>query len=137
MKESPNQNEHVCDICERKFSSKQGCSIHKSKAHVAGQKLGNEEPISNPQDGFVCSVCGEVRKNETDLEAHIEYKHEKGAYVCVTCGEVRETALTLNAHVEFKHGNELKRSLSQMRTNPKETVQRFICTKCNIKYPRV
>ena len=137
VKETPNQSElkHVCDICERKFSTKQGCSNHKSKAHVADQKRVNEDPISNSQDGFVCSVCGEVRNNEAGLAAHIEYKHEKGSYVCATCGEVRETALSLNAHIEFKHGNRLKRTLSEMRTKPKETVNRFLCTKCSLSFP--
>ena len=131
---NPDQWKFKCDVCERKFSSKQGCSIHKSKAHANGQNKVEDKVFSTQQDGFVCSDCGEIRETEAELNAHIEYKHEKGTFKCVTCGEVRETALTLNAHIECKHGNGLKRSLSEMRSKPKDPAQRFMCTKCGLKF---
>ena len=136
VKETPNPDEweFKCDICERKFSSKQGCSIHNRKVHAKNQIIVENKAAGTQQEGLVCSTCGDFKETEDELSAHIEYKHEKGTYNCATCGEIRETALTLNAHIEFRHGKGLKRSLSVMRSKPKDNIKRFTCTKCSTKF---
>ena len=106
-----NPNEQECDICKRKFPTKQGCSIHKSKKHVPKQQ--STENLAQIQ------LVSSLDKHET-------------RFVCNLCGEVRGSELTLKAHVELMHEKGLKRTLSEMRTQP--SIVRYTCKKCEVTF---
>ena len=103
-KTQPNSHTVECNICNKMFPTKQGCLIHKGKAHVTIKQKEYEHISSSSKGEFVCKSCGEVRGSETTLQAYVEFKHNSG----------------------------LKRSLSEMRSQPHCNINKYVCPKCEM-----
>ena len=115
---SLNNTSFTCEVCAKKFPTKQGCSLHNIKVHKKTVKF-----------AFPCELCGEVRSTKETLKAHVEHTHEKSKmkrslsemkdvkeFLCTECKESFTDKNKYNNHMTIH-------STSQPLT-------KFICTEC-------
>lgn len=90
------QNQQVCHICARVYSSPASLRRH-LKEHS-----GVEEPR------ITCKICGRSCKNEIALRKHMTIHEDEGkSFPCPDCQKVYSNRMTLAAHVRGNHSFKL------------------------------
>ena len=77
--------EYDCDECERKFTTKQGRSRHKTMTHTRKENLKKEEVMKRNRSvqeksnssNFKCDECAYSSKSKWALKAHVNHKHKE------------------------------------------------------------
>lgn len=116
-----------CDICVRKFTTKQNLDIHMNVAHK-GLKL-------------KCDGCNYECKNKSNLEKHKQKVHQGITFPCEDCSYVGSTNNKLREHIRVKHEgykyicdqcNHWTTDASSLKhhKNSKHDTRTFPCTKC-------
>ena len=76
--------EFECDECERKFTTKQGRSLHKTVTHKKEKEKKGEMikrirsvEVRNNSTNFKCNNCNYSSKSKWALKAHKNHKHQE------------------------------------------------------------
>lgn len=80
-----------CDICSRKFSSKQSLQDHKL--------------IHSNERSFVCDICNSAFKQKSALRIHKLFHSDNFPFVCTVCGKKYRRARDLKVHSWIHTGN--------------------------------
>ena len=104
-----------CDICGKGFEKKGQKSLHMKKLHNIKTMQYTPMPISRkvgrPASRFICEICKEKKKTESELRNHMTMVH---GFTCQTCKEKKKTETELRNHMTIVHGR-TKRGLADMR----------------------
>jgi hypothetical protein len=85
------QQKHNCEECEKAYSTRSNLNSHIQNVHVK----------SKP---FVCKICSKYFGRKGDLKVHIHVVHEgRRDYLCQECGARSMTRHNLQTHIDAVH----------------------------------
>ena len=88
MHEDPDQRNHSCNFCEKRFKTRSNLLEHK-KIH--------------DKTAFNCDYCGKSFKSNIGLKQH-ERNHTGELLPCNVCGEKFQSKHSVKRHEQFVHG---------------------------------
>ena len=105
-----------CDICGKTFEKKGQKSLHMKKMHNLKTMQYTPIPrkVGRPASRFICEICKEKKKTDSELRNHMEVNHA-GRLICKICKEKKKTERELKNHMTENHASQ------------------FICEKCKEK----
>lgn len=89
---SDEKKPNVCDICQKRFSSKQNVKSHILYTHVD----------SAARDRLQCNVCQKWLSNCYSLKAHLKL-HSSEPLECPYCNQYKPNKATLRKHIKLVH----------------------------------
>ena len=97
-----NKNEHVCRICNAKFSDSHGVKRHIQSVHE------KKRP-------HLCDICNKGFTRESEVRIHKEAVHEgKKPHVCDSCTKSFSRKNHLNVHIAAVHEKQEKENACEL-----------------------
>ncbi|ESN91815.1 hypothetical protein HELRODRAFT_133378, partial [Helobdella robusta] len=95
---------HVCEQCNKKFTSEKYLSMHMSL-----HRASTIPSFQNPPDGlWQCKLCDKLFAQNSNYKNHMRTHSNERPYVCSTCSIGFKERYHLKKHILFKHTDEAK-----------------------------
>ena len=96
-----------CDICRKTFEKKGQKSLHMKKMHNLKTMQYTPIPrkVGRPASRFICEICKEKKKADSELRNHMEVNHA-GRLICKICKEKKKTERELKNHMTVNHASQ-------------------------------
>lgn len=91
-KNSNEKKTNVCDICQKRLSTKQNVKLHILYTHVG----------SAARDQLQCNICEKKLSNCYSLKAHLK-RHSSEPLECPYCNQYKLNKGALRKHIKFVH----------------------------------
>ena len=108
-----------CDICKKTFEKKGQKSLHMKKMHNLKTMQYTPIPrkVGRPASRFICKICKEKKKTDSELRNHMEVNHKNNSsaelqipkkrqlhsFTCTKCNSTFDSRYKMNKHIKEQH----------------------------------